>query len=138
MKFTELVDSGASKTKRHEYLVDGEQTAITIRIPSNLKDAYNNNFIIKDIPEAAQRYTVNGRSPLEWIIDRYQVKTDKASGIINEPNDYSDDPRYIVNLIESLITVSVNTMEIVDGLPALWEKPQPANWLYTWKVEGGE
>lgn len=39
MKFTELVDSGASKTKPHEYLVDGEQTAITIRIPSNLKDA---------------------------------------------------------------------------------------------------
>ena len=138
MKFTELVDSGASKTKQHEYLVDGEQTAITIRIPSNLKDAYNNNFIIKDIPEAAQRYTVNGRNPLEWIIDRYQVKTDKASGIINDPNDYSDDPRYIVNLIEGLITVSVNTMEIVDGLPALWEKPQPENWLYTWKVEGGE
>ena len=81
MKFTELVDSGASKTKQHEYLVDGEQTAITIRIPSNLKDAYNNNFIIKDIPEAAQRYTVNGRSPLEWIIDRYQVKTDKASSM---------------------------------------------------------
>lgn len=39
MKFTELVDSGASKTKQHEYLVDGNQTAITIRIPSNLKDA---------------------------------------------------------------------------------------------------
>ena len=39
MKFTELVDSGANKTKQHEYLVDGEQTAITIRIPRNLKDA---------------------------------------------------------------------------------------------------
>lgn len=138
MKFTELVDSGASKAKQYEYLVDGEQTAITIRIPSNLKDACNNNFMIKDIPEAAQRHTVNDRSPLEWIIDCYQVKADKASGIINDPNDYSDDPRYIVNLIESLITVSVNTMEIVDGLPALREKPQPANWPFARKTGGGE
>lgn len=99
---------------------------------------YNSNLTIKGIPEAAQRYKVNGRSPLEWVIDRYQVKTDKASGIINDPNDYSDDPRYIVNLIESLITVSVNTMEIVDGLPALREKPQPASWPFAWKAESGE
>lgn len=46
---------------------------------------YNENLVIKDIPEAAQRYTVNGRSPLEWVIDRYQVKIDKASGIVNDP-----------------------------------------------------
>lgn len=95
---------------------------------------YNDNLTIKDIPEAAQRYVVNGRSPLEWVIDRYQVKTDKASGIVNDPNDYSDDPRYIVNLIESLIRVSMETMEIVDSLPPLNEKPQPANWPFAWKA----
>lgn len=96
---------------------------------------YNENLVIKDIPEAAQRYTVNGRSPLEWVIDRYQVKTDKASGIVNDPNEYSDDPRYIVDLIEKLIRVSMETMEIVDQLPPVSELPQPANWPFTWKAD---
>lgn len=95
---------------------------------------YNENLVIKDIPEAAQRYTVNGRSPLEWVIDRYQVKTDKASGIVNDPNEYSDDPRYIVDLIEQLIRVSMETMEIVDQLPPISELPQPANWPFAWKA----
>lgn len=95
---------------------------------------YNENLVIKDIPEAAQRYTVNGRSPLEWVIDRYQVKTDKASGIVNDPNKYSEDPRYIVDLIEKLIRVSMETMEIVDQLPPVSELPQPANWPFAWKV----
>lgn len=108
------------------------------RVDDHTTLIYNSNLTIKGIPEAAQRYKVNGRSPLEWVIDRYQVKTDKTSGIINDPNDYSDDPRYIVNLIESLITVSVNTMEIVDSLPALREKPQPTNWPFAWKAESGE
>lgn len=96
---------------------------------------YNENLVIKDIPEAAQRYTVNGRSPLEWVIDRYQVKTDKASGIVNDPNEYSDDPRYIVGLIEKLIRVSMETMEIVDQLPPVSELPQPANWPFAWKAD---
>ena len=105
------------------------------RVDDHTVLVYNENLTIKDIPEAAQRYVVNGRSPLEWVIDRYQVKTDKASGITNDPNDYSDDPRYIVNLIESLVRVSMETMEIVDNLPALNEKPQPANWPFAWKAE---
>lgn len=96
---------------------------------------YNENLVIKDIPEAAQRYTVNGRSPLEWVIDRYQVKTDKASGIVNDPNEYSDDLRYIVGLIEKLIRVSMETMEIVDQLPPVSELPQPANWPFAWKAD---
>lgn len=95
---------------------------------------YNENLVIKDIPEAAQRYTVNGRSPLEWVIDRYQVKTDKASGIVNDPNEYSDDPRYIVDLIEKLIRVSMETKEIVDALPPLAELPQPIDWPVAWKL----
>lgn len=96
---------------------------------------YNENLVIKDIPEAAQRYTVNGRSPLEWVIDRYQVKTDKASGIVNDPNEYSDDPRYIVDLIEKLIRVSMETMEIIDQLPPVSELSQPANWPFAWKAD---
>lgn len=97
---------------------------------------YNDNLTIRDIPAAAQRYVVNGRSPLDWVIDRYQVKTDGPSGITNDPNDYSDDPRYIIDLIEKLVRVSMETMEIVDSLPALKEKPQPADWPLAWRSEG--
>ena len=64
----------------------------------------------------------DGRSPLEWIIDRYQIKTDSASGIINNPNDWSTEhgnERYILDLILSLITVSLKTPDIVDNLPIM-------------------
>lgn len=95
---------------------------------------YNENLTYRDIPEAANDYKVNGRSPLEWMIDRYQVKTDKASGIVNDPNDYSDDPTYISGLIPRLVTVSMQTLDIVNMLPPLNEKPQPADWPFAWKV----
>ena len=52
-------------------------------------------------------------------IDRYQVKVDKASGIVNDPNDWSDDPRYIIDLLKRIVTVSLETMKIVDSLPEL-------------------
>jgi predicted helicase len=55
----------------------------------------------------------------ERIIDRYQVKTDAASGIVNDPNDWSADPRYIVDLLRRIVTVSLETMKIVDVLPTL-------------------
>ncbi|WP_251178062.1 DEAD/DEAH box helicase [Adlercreutzia agrestimuris] len=95
---------------------------------------YNENLAYSGIPEVANDYKVNGRSPLEWMIDRYQVKMDKASGIVNDPNDYSDDPTYISGLIPRLVTVAMDTMDIVNGLPPLNEKPQPADWPFAWKV----
>ncbi len=81
---------------------------------------YNKDIKITNIPEAAHSYVVNGRTPLEWIIDRYQVKVDKASGILNDPNKWGEEhgnPRYILDLILSCITVSIKTQEIVDSLP---------------------
>lgn len=95
---------------------------------------YNENLAYSGIPEVANDYKVNGRSPLEWMIDRYQVKTDKASGIVNDPNEYSDDPTYISGLIPRLVTVAMDTMDIVHGLPPLNEKPQPVDWPFAWKV----
>ncbi len=65
---------------------------------------------------------LGSRSAIEWIIDRYQVKTDKASGIVNDPNDWSrevGDPRYIIDLLARIVTVSLETMQIVDSLPPL-------------------
>ena len=83
---------------------------------------YNERITLGGIPEAAYRYQLGSRSAIEWIIDRYQVKTDKASGIVNDPNDWSrevSDPRYIIDLLARIVTVSLETMEIVDALPAL-------------------
>lgn len=95
---------------------------------------YNESLTFLDIPEVANEYKVNGRSPLEWMIDRYQVKTDKASGIVNDPNDYSDDPTYISGLIPRLVTVAMDTLDIVNTLPPLNELPQPADWPFAWKA----
>ena len=80
---------------------------------------YNMRVTLSNIPEEAYRYQLGARSAIEWIIDRYQVKTDTASGIINDPNDWSGDPRYIIDLLKRIVTVSLETMKIVDALPAL-------------------
>ncbi len=89
---------------------------------------------LRDIPLEAYDYVVNGRSAIGWLMDRYQVRTDKASGIVNDPNDYSDDPRYIVDLVESVVTVSIETMNVVRFLPPMHERPQPTDWPLEWKV----
>lgn len=78
---------------------------------------FNENITITDIPEDAYNYVVNGRPAIEWIIDQYQIKTDKKSGIVDDPNKFSEDPKYILNLLLSIITVSMKTNELVDKLP---------------------
>lgn len=83
---------------------------------------YNNQIKIENIPEKAYEYVVNGKSAIEWILDRYQIKTDKASGIINDPNDWATEvgnPRYILDLLLSVINVSVQTVDILNSLPRL-------------------
>ncbi len=79
---------------------------------------YNDFLILGGIPAKALHYRLGNRSALEWVIDQYRVKTDKRSGIVNDPNR-ADDPQYIVNLIGKVISVSLETVEIVEGLPAL-------------------
>lgn len=83
---------------------------------------YNSRITISNIPIKAYEYVVNGKSAIEWIMERYQVKVDKASGIKNDPNDWSEEvgnPRYILDLLLCIINVSVQTVEIVEGLPGL-------------------
>lgn len=92
------------------------------------------NMTLRNIPKRAYDYVVNGKSAIGWLMDRYQVRTDKASGIVNDPNEYSEDPRYIVELVERVVTVSMETLDIVDSLPPLKEKPQPVDWPFEWKV----
>ena len=83
---------------------------------------YNDYVTLTGIPAEAQGYSISGRSPLEWIIDRYHVKTDKASGIVNDPNDFLREhgrPDAVVDLIKRLVTVSMRTQELVETLPKL-------------------
>jgi predicted helicase len=77
---------------------------------------YNDFLALEGVPPAAFDYRLGNRSALEWVIDQYRVKTDKRSGITNDPNR-ADDPEYIVRLIGQVITVSLETVEIVKGLP---------------------
>ena len=83
---------------------------------------YNAGITLKGIPEEAHRYILGSRSALDWLIDRYQVSTHKVSGIVNDSNDWCDergDPRYIIDLIRRVTTVSIETVDIVDNLPEL-------------------
>ncbi len=83
---------------------------------------YNENIIIKNIPEKAYEYIVNGKSAIEWIMERYAITKDKKSGIVNDPNDWCNevkDEKYIFNLLLRVINVSIKTMKIIDSLPKL-------------------
>jgi predicted helicase len=82
---------------------------------------FNSYVTLTEIPESAYEYIVNGNSAIEWIMERYQVSTDRDSGILNDPNEWSDDPMYIFNLLKRIVRVSIESMKIVNGLPALEE-----------------
>ena len=79
---------------------------------------YNDFLTLGGIPEEAFEYRLGNRSALEWVIDQYQVTTDKRSGITNDPNR-PEDPSYIVRLVGQVVTVSVETQKIVRALPGL-------------------
>lgn len=91
-------------------------------IKKGVKDTiiYNSSITIKNIPLEAYDYQVNGKSAIEWIMERYAVTTNKDSGITNDPNlwcDEHNDSKYILNLLLSIITLSLKTNELVKKLP---------------------
>ena len=80
---------------------------------------YNGAVTIAGIPDAAHGYQLGSRTALEWVIDRHQVRADKASGIVNDPNAWCDehhDPTHIVELVKKVTTVSVETVRLVGQL----------------------
>ena len=83
---------------------------------------YNDRVTIRGIPLAAYDYVVNGKSALEWVMERYQITTNKDSGIVNDPNKWlaeCGNERYIVDLILKVVTVSMETEKIVSTLPKM-------------------
>jgi predicted helicase len=89
---------------------------------------YNNLITLKGIPLEAYDYVVNGKSALDWVVERQCVKTDKDSGIVNDANAWATEtmgnPKYPLDLFMRIITVSLETMKIVNGLPALTLKEE--------------
>ena len=83
------------------------------------------------IPDDAYRYVVNGKSAIEWLLERYCVSTDKASGIRNDANDWAREhhqPCYILNLLLSVISVSLRLVQLVNSLPPLFVSADGVKW----------
>jgi predicted helicase len=101
----------------------GNYTVSKMRFPKkDHKDTiiFNSTITLGNIPEKAYEYVVNGKSAIEWIMERYQLTTHKESGIVNDPNDWAKEvgnPRYILDLLLSVINVSIQTVDIVNSLP---------------------
>ncbi|MEI2638371.1 MAG: type ISP restriction/modification enzyme [Microthrixaceae bacterium] len=105
-----------TKMKHPKVKLDGESVEDRTRI------IYNEHITIGNIPEAAYGYELGSRSAIGWVMEAWRVRTDKASGIVNDPNDWAtehNDPTYILDLIGRVVTVSMRTIEIVEGLPKL-------------------
>jgi predicted helicase len=115
-------DSVASEALYDYFRVQKMTFAGKAKTKDRSRVIYNSRITVSGIPDQAHEYMLGSRSAIEWIIERYQVKPDKASGIVNDPNDWSrehEQPRYILDLLCRIVTVSVRTVEIVKGLPRL-------------------
>lgn len=84
----------------------------------------NDHIRLSGIPAEAHDYQVNGRTPLEWFIDRYRITHDKESGIVNDPNAWFDDPRDLISAFRRIVHVSVETAAIVARLPSPFSEPE--------------
>lgn len=107
------------------YLVDKMRFGKSGKEVDKTKIQYNSHITLTDIPLEAYEYVVNGKSAIEWIMDRYQFSKDKDSQIVNNPNDWAhehNEPKYILNLLKSIVTVSIETMKIIKNLPSLNER----------------
>ena len=130
-EFGDSTDPGRTVKMTYPRRVTDPETGKKVKDLTVLQVA--ENLTIEGIPPRAYEYVVNGKTAIGWLIDRYQITTDKKSGIVNDPNEYSPDPRYIVDLVEKVIRVSVETVDIMNGLPALNEKKtKPTCWPKEW------
>lgn len=112
----EFKDSPIYKVSKMQF--GKHRNKVTNKLEKDLSTiVFNESIKINNIPAKAYRYVINGKSAIEWIMDQYQVKTDKKSGITDDPNDYSDDPKYVFNLLLRIINVSIQTVDLVNQLP---------------------
>ncbi|MDM8560479.1 type ISP restriction/modification enzyme [Candidatus Parabeggiatoa sp. HSG14] len=90
-----------------------------MRLSKDKKQLKYNDFLTLDgIPQQAFEYKLGNRSALDWVIDQYRIKVDKRSGIINDPNRQNDE-EYILELLKKVITVSLETIKVIEALPVM-------------------
>lgn len=129
----ETVEPWPVKEHHSELLSDPAKDFLVQKMTFGRKDKqvdkttihYNARITLTGIPLEAYDYVVNGKPALEWIMERYQITVDKDSGIRNDPNDWAREhkqPRYILDLLKRIVRVSLETMKIVNALPALNER----------------
>lgn len=115
------VASGAWRVERMRYpRVDDPETGK--KVEDKTRVVYNAGVTISEIPLRAHDYRLGSRSAIDWVLNQYQVKTDGASGIVNDPNDWATEhgqPTYIFDLLRKVVTVSMRTLDIVESLPTL-------------------
>ena len=101
------------RVEKMKFAKKGDKTAVI----------YNHRITLKGIPEAAWDYVVNGKAALDWVMERQAVRTEKASGIVNDANDWANEtmgnPKYPLELFQRVVTVSLETQKIVESLPPL-------------------
>jgi predicted helicase len=102
----DLPDSDLYRVKRMRFAKGNDRSTII----------YNDHLTLSGIPIDVYDYIVNGRSAIEWVIDRYQIRINGDSGIVNDPNTYAEDPRYIVDLLKRVVAVSLKTLEVANAL----------------------
>ena len=109
----DLLDNADFKVTQMKFASKADKTTVV----------YNNKITMTDIPLEAYDYVVNGKPALEWVMERQAITTHKDSGITNDANDWANDtmqnPRYPMELFQRVITVSLETMKIVNALPKL-------------------
>jgi len=118
-ELVEEIKEGAPKKAKDLYRVNetGMRFPKVKRQEDRTTIIFNQYVTLKAIPESAYEYIVNGKPAIEWIMERYAVTTDRDSGIKNDPNEWSDDPRHIVDLVKRIVRVSLETNRIVSELP---------------------
>jgi predicted helicase len=120
----ETIEPYELKEENEELYLDAEDYRVEKMVfAKNKKEVdkttiiYNSKIKLSKIPLETYEYIVNGKSALEWVMERYKITQDKDSGITNDPNDWSEDPRYIIDLVKRIVRVSVETVEIIKKLP---------------------
>jgi predicted helicase len=122
-----MSQSSSSELSYVDYRVDRMRFPVGQRAqdcPSTI--IYNSHITLENIPSLAYSYHINGKSALEWVMERYALTTHKESQISNDPNAWSNEhtsPRYILDLLHSVITVSLRTIELVKTLPSINLRP---------------
>ncbi len=113
---------GAYRVEKMRYLKIPNPDDPSKRIDDKTAVTYNSQITISGIPLRAHEYLLGSRSAIDWVMNQYQIKRHKESGIVNDPNDWAvehDDPTYVFDLLRRVVTVSMRTLDIVESLPTL-------------------